>query len=196
MLVHLRPALVLVALLTALTGIAYPLGVTGLAAAVFPHQAAGSPVTRDGVVVGSSLVGQSFSQPQYFWGRPSAAGEGYDGRASSGSNLGPTSQALADRVRAEAARHGVPVSRIPPELLTASGSGLDPHISRQAALFQVARVASARGLPVDDVQALVEARVEPRFAGVLGEEWVNILALNMALDAMPLANAAPGAGVP
>jgi K+-transporting ATPase ATPase C chain len=182
MLKHLRPALVLLALFTLLTGLVYPLVMTGIGQAAFSNQANGSPLMRGGVVVGSSLIGQQFTLPDYFWGRPSAAGKGYDARSSSGSNLGPSSQALADRIKAEAERYGVPASDIPPDLLTASGSGLDPHISPAAARFQLARVAKARGLPEDVVSGLIDAHVETPSLGVLGEERVNVLALNLALD--------------
>lgn len=182
MLTHLRPALVMLALFTLLTGLAYPLTLTGLGQLLFPAQADGSAIVRNGTVVGSRLIGQTFTDDRYFWGRPSAAGSGYDGRASSGSNLGPTSQALADRMRAEAARHGVPASEIPAELLTASGSGLDPHISPRAAIFQAARVAANRGVPVSDVQALIAQHTEQPVMGVFGEPRVNVLALNLALD--------------
>jgi K+-transporting ATPase ATPase C chain len=184
MLKHVRPALVLLALFTLLTGLVYPLALTGVGQAAFSNQANGSPIKRDGVVVGSSLIGQQFTQPEYFWGRPSAAGKGYDARSSSGSNLGPSSQALADRIKGEAARYGVPASDIPPDLLTASGSGLDPHISPAAARFQLARVAKARGLPDDVVSSLIDAHVETPSLGVVGEERVNVLELNLALDAL------------
>ena len=182
MLKHLRPAVVLLALFTFLTGILYPLAMTGIGQAAFNSQANGSPIVRDGVVVGSSLIGQQFTRPEYFWGRPSAAGQGYDARSSSGSNLGPSSQALADRIQAEAERHGVPASVIPPDLLTASGSGLDPHISPAAARFQLSRVANARGLPEDVVSRLIDAHLEKPSLGVIGENRVNVLNLNLALD--------------
>ena len=182
MLKHVRPALVLLVLFTALTGIVYPLAMTGIGQAAFKRQADGSPIVRDGVVVGSSLIGQSFTRPEYFWGRPSAAGKGYDARSSSGSNLGPSSRALADRIKAEAERYGVPVGDIPPDLLTVSGSGLDPHISPAAARFQLARVAKARGLQEDVVSGLIDAHVETPSLGVIGESRVNVLELNLALD--------------
>ena len=184
MLKHLRPAIVILALFTLLTGFVYPLAMTGIGQAAFNRQANGSPVERDGVIVGSNLIGQQFTRPDYFWGRPSAAGAGYDGRSSSGSNLGPSSQALADRIKAEAERHGVPASDIPPDLLTASGSGLDPHISPAAARFQLARVAKARGLGESVVAGLIDARVETPSLGVIGEQRVNVLELNLALDAL------------
>ena len=184
MLKHVRPALVLLALFTLLTGLVYPLAMTGIGQTVFNSQANGSPIVRDGVVVGSSLIGQQFARPGYFWGRPSAAGKGYDARSSSGSNLGPSSQALANRIKAEAERYGVPASDVPPDLLTASGSGLDPHISPAAARFQLARVAKARGLPEDVVSGVIDAHVEAPSLGVIGEERVNVLELNLALDAL------------
>lgn len=182
MLQTLRPALVLLALFTLLTGIAYPLAMTGLGQALFPGAANGSAIVRDGRVVGSALIGQAFTRDDYFWGRPSAAGAGYDARASSGSNLGPTSQALADRVRAEAARYGVPASEIPVDLLTTSGSGLDPHISPEAAYLQAPRVAKARGLDIRVVRDLIAAHTEAPIAGILGESRINVLRLNLALD--------------
>lgn len=182
MLKHVRPAFVLLVLFTLLTGIVYPLAMTGIGQAAFKRQAEGSPIVRDGIVVGSSLIGQSFTRPDYFWGRPSAAGKGYDARSSSGSNLGPSSQALVDRIKAEAERYGVPAGDIPPDLLTASGSGLDPHISPAAARFQLARVAKARGLQEDVVSTLIDAHVEAPSLGVIGESRVNVLELNIALD--------------
>jgi len=173
-------------LLTVLTGLLYPLAVTGLAQILFPHQANGSLKVVNGKTVGSELIGQSFTKPEYFHGRPSAAGNGYDGLNSGGSNYGPTNQKLSDRVsddvkkfRAENPTYTGPV---PADLLTASGSGLDPHISPASADVQVARVAAARGVPADTVRQLVLAHTEGRQYGLFGEPRVNVLELNVALD--------------
>jgi potassium-transporting ATPase KdpC subunit len=183
-----RPALVVFAVLTVLTGLAYPLVVTGIGQAAFPEQAAGSQILRDGKAVGSSLIGQNFSDPKYVWGRPSATGPmPNNATASSGSNLGPLNPALADAVkgRIEALRAADPgnTATVPVDLVTASGSGLDPHISVAGAQFQAARVAKARNLPLPQVQQLIGKHIEGRLFGFLGEPRVNVLQLNLSLDA-------------
>ncbi|MHC2000269.1 K(+)-transporting ATPase subunit C [Methylobacterium sp. CM6241] len=196
MLTQLRPAFVLLIALTALTGLAYPLAMTGLAGAIFPAKAAGSLIERDGRIVGSSLIGQSFTGAGYFHGRPSATSAAdpadatkivpspYNAANSSGSNLGPTSAILAERVKGDldALKAGNPGQPAPVDLVTASGSGLDPDISPDAAQFQVPRVARERRLSEDRVRSLVEAQIQGRLVGILGEPRVNVLALNLALD--------------
>jgi len=182
-----RPALVLFALLSALTGLIYPMAVTGAAKAVFPSQAAGSLIVRDGRAMGSRLIGQNFSDPKHFWGRPSAtAPQPYNASASGGSNQGPLNPALADAVKArvEALRAADPgnTASVPVDLVTASASGLDPEISPAAAHYQAARVARVRGVPVEQVNALIASHTQAPFWGLLGESRVNVLALNLALD--------------
>lgn len=185
----LRPALSLFVLLSAVTGIAYPLAVTGVAGAAFPEQAAGSLILKDGKPVGSSLIGQNFSDPKHFWGRPSAtAPQPYNASASSGSNQGPLNPALVDAVkgRIDALHAADPTNGtpIPADLVTASASGLDPHISPAAALWQVGRIAKARHLPEAQLSALVAANTEGRQWSLLGAPRVNVLKLNLALDAL------------
>jgi K+-transporting ATPase ATPase C chain len=196
MLKEIRPALVILVVLTAVTGLAYPLAMTGIAGVLFPAQAEGSLIVRDGTVIGSSLIGQEFKDDRYFHGRPSATSAPdptdstktvsapYNAANSSGSNLGPTSQALNDRIKEEVDRLKAenPSAAVPVDLVTTSGSGLDPDISPEAALFQVPRVAKARGLTEDGVRRLVNEQTKGRFAGLLGEPRVNVLALNLALD--------------
>ncbi|MDX2259600.1 MAG: potassium-transporting ATPase subunit KdpC [Hyphomicrobiaceae bacterium] len=185
MLQHIRPALVLLAVFTLLTGAIYPMLVTGLAQLAVPAAANGSLVEKNGTVIGSGLVGQRFVSDRYFWPRPSAAGaEGYDAAASSGSNLGPLSQKLIARVEADVAALGPTAGvRIPVDAVTTSASGLDPHISPANARLQAARVAMARKMREDEVLALLATMTETPFAGLVGEPRVNVLRLNMALDA-------------
>jgi len=185
---QLRAALVSLGLLTLLTGLVYPLVVTGLAQVIFPRQANGSLIVRDGKAVGSELIGQPFDDPKYFWGRPSATSPyPYNAGSSSGSNLGPTNPDLEKAVkeRVEVLRAADPgnTAPVPVDLVTASASGLDPHISPAAALYQVRRVARARGLDEAAVRQLVEGHTDDRTFGILGEPRVNVLALNLALDA-------------
>ena len=188
MLAHLRPALVLLALFTLVTGVAYPFAVTAIAQIAFPRQANGSLIVNDGKTVGSTLIGQPFDDPKYFWSRPSATSPfGYNAGASSGSNLSPTNPALVKTVqeRVDALRAADPgnTAPVPVDLVTASGSGLDPHISPAAALYQVGRVAKVRQADVGAIRRLVEAHTEGRWLGMLGEPRVNVLELNLALDA-------------
>ena len=178
----LRPAIVMTILIAALLGIVYPLAMTGIGQTIFPAQANGSLVRANGTVIGSTVVGQAFATDRYFQTRPSAAGKGYDGLASSGSNLGPASQALVDRIRPDVARRqaeGV-TGALPADLVTASGSGLDPDLSPAAALAQAPRIARVRGMSVDVVRGIVTRSTE---SSILGEPHVNVLAINRALDA-------------
>jgi K+-transporting ATPase ATPase C chain len=181
------PAIAILIAMTFVTGVVYPAVVTAVAQVVFPNQANGSMIVVDGRTVGSSLIGQAFNEPQYFWGRPSAAGaEGYDGSASAGSNLGPSSQDLIDRITSEVDRlrainGGGPV---PVDLVTTSASGLDPHISPAAAEYQVARVAAARGMTEDAVRSIVARHTEGLTLGFLGQSPVNVLELNLDLDGL------------
>ena len=195
---HIRPAIVMIVVMTVITGIVYPLLMTGIAQAVFPYQANGSLIAKDGKVIGSALIGQNFTADKYFHGRPSATTEPdpkdptktvpvpYAADNSGGSNLGPTSKALVDRVKDDAAKLAQenPNTPIPSDLVTASASGLDPDITPAGALFQVPRVAKARGLAEDKVRQLVEDHIAGRVPGIIGEPHVNVLQLNLALDAM------------
>jgi len=197
MLKEVRPAILLLVLLTLLTGLVYPLAMTAIAGVIFPKQAGGSLIEKDGKVIGSSLIGQEFKDEKYFHGRPSATSapdpadstktvpSPYNAANSSGSNLGPTSKALNDRVKEDVDKLKAenPSAAVPVDLVTASGSGLDPDISPEGALFQVPRVAKARNMPEDRVRALVTENTQGRIAGLLGEPRVNVLALNLALDA-------------
>ena len=211
MLTHFRPALVLLALFTLLTGVAYPLAITGIAQKLFPHQANGSLIEKDGKLIGSSLIGQNFSGEQYFHGRPSATTDTdpndssktipapYNAANSGGSNAGPTAKSLIDRVKDDTAKlradnpDVAPNTPVPVDLVTTSGSGLDPHISPAAAEYQLPRVAKVRGMTEESLRKLVVANIEPRALGFIGEPVVNVMALNMALDAQAPAKAATAA---
>jgi len=181
---HFRPAITLLIAFTVLTGLAYPLAMTGIAKIVFPMQAEGSQISRDGKIVGSRLIGQAFVSDRYFHGRPSAAGQaGYDASASSGSNLGPLSRQLLERVRKDVTTlHKEGATDIPADAVTTSASGLDPHISPAYAEFQIATVAKARGVSPEQVRTLVTQGTETPFLGLIGEPRVNVLQLNLALD--------------
>jgi len=195
---EIRPVIIILVMLTLITGLAYPLAMTALAGAIFPKQAQGSLIEQDGKVVGSALIGQEFKEDKYFRGRPSATSAPdptdvtktipapYNAANSGGSNLGPTSKALNDRVKEDVDKLKAenPSASVPVDLVTTSASGLDPDISSEGALFQVPRIAKARNIPEDRLRGLVAAKTEGRFAGLLGEPHVNVLALNLALDAI------------
>ena len=196
MLREIRPAIVFIIALTLITGLVYPLAITGIAGVIFPYQAQGSLIEKDNKVIGSALIGQVFTDDKYFHGRPSATNKPdpndatktvdapYNAANSGGSNLGPTNKALIERVQGdvEKLKQENPSAPVPIDLVTTSGGGLDPHISPEAALFQVPRVAKARNMPEDRVRQLVQEQTEGRFLGLLGEPRVNVLALNLALD--------------
>ena len=186
MLIHLRAAFTMLFLMTLITGIAYPFAMTGIGQVLLPHRANGSVVIEKEKVIGSTLIGQAWTSDKYFWSRPSAAGDGYNAASSSGSNLGPTSQKLMDRITADSDKLRASTSEklLPADAVTASGSGLDPHISPEFARLQIARVAKSRNLGEDKINSIVDAHVERPVLGVFGEARVNVLLLNLALDGL------------